>query len=173
MIQKSGFLENFGCIGIIVLVLLIASLVVAGCTQSSSDNSVQSAAIASTADNSGSPAPAPGTGTASAGSYSNGQHTGGNFLNNATRIAAAAQTLRVSTDALTTALTSPSQGRLNITDAAAQLSAASGTTITPTQLMAALGMHAGGTRNGSWQGSGRTAAGNVGNAQTGNTASGS
>ena len=82
------------------------------------------------------------------GTYIQGQHYGGNFLSNQTRIAAAAQTLGVSVSELTTALTPPSQGHFNLTNAAAQVSTASGTTITPTQLMTALGMHAGGMRTG-------------------------
>jgi hypothetical protein len=81
------------------------------------------------------------------GTYIQGQHYGGNFLSNQTRIAAAAQTLGVSVSELTTALTPPSQGHFNLTNVAAQVSTASGTTITPTQLMTALGMHAGGMRN--------------------------
>ena len=81
-----------------------------------------------------------------------GQHFGGNFLSNQTRIAAAAQTLGVSASDLTSALTPPAQGHFNLTNAAAQLSTASGVTITPAQLMAALGMHQGGMRNGVGQG---------------------
>ena len=76
-----------------------------------------------------------------------GQRFGGNFLSNQTLIAAAAQTLGVSVSDLTNALTPPAQGHFNLTNAAAQLSATSGITVTPAQLMAALGMHQGGMRN--------------------------
>ena len=163
-IQKPGFLKSCGYIGIIASVLLIMSLVVAGCTQTSTDNSGQSTAAVSPTDASGTSVPAQGAGSAApAGTYTQGQHTGGNggnFLTNTTRLAAAAQTLGVSESDLQTALT-PAQGaRVNLTDAAAQLSASSGTTITPAQLMAALGMHAGGMRNSSYQRNGQTAAGN-------------
>jgi hypothetical protein len=184
-IQKPGFLKRCGYIGIIASALLIMSLVVAGCTQTSTDNSGQSAAAVSPTDTSGNSAPAQGTGSAApvdtsqqgtgvspAGTYSHGQYSGGNFLSNETRIAAAAQTLGVSESDLTNALTPPAQGRVNLTDAAAQLSAASGTTITPAQLMAALGMHAGGMRNGNYQGNGQNGSMNGGNTQTGSTASG-
>jgi len=191
-IQNSGFLKNCGYLGVIASVLLVMSLIVAGCTQTTTDNSAQSTAAASPADTSGNSVPAqgaataapadagqPGTGVSPAGTSPTGQHTGGNnggnFLANETRIAAAAQTLGVSESALTSALTPPAQGRLNITDAATQLSTASGTTITPAQLMAALGMHgggAGGARNGSYQRNGQPAATNGGNTQSCNTASG-
>ena len=86
------------------------------------------------------------------GTYIQGQHFGGNFLRNQTLIATAAQTLGVSASDLTSALTPPAQGHFNLTDAAAQLSATSGITITPGQSMAALGMHQGGMRNGVGQG---------------------
>jgi hypothetical protein len=154
-IQEPGFLKNCGYIGIVASVLLIMSLVVAGCTQPS-DNSGSAAAVSPT-DTSGNSASAQGAGASPAGTYAHGQYAGGGFLNNATRLAAAAQTLGVSESDLQAALTPPAQGRMNMTDAAAQLSAASGTTITPAQLMAALGMHGGGMRNGSYQGNGQNA----------------
>jgi hypothetical protein len=190
--QKSGSLKGCGYVGIIASVLLIMSLVVAGCTQTSSDNSAQPAAAApsvSPADNSGnSAAPAQGAATAApvdtsqqgsgvspSGTYSHGQGQysgGGNFLNNATRIASAAQTLGVSASDLTTALT-PAQGaRFNLTTAAAQLSASSGTTITADQLRTALGMPAGGSRNGSYQRNGQNADMNGVNAPSGTPPSG-
>jgi len=185
-IQKSGFLKRCGYIGIIASVLLIMSIVVAGCTQTSSDTSAQPTAaasaappadnsVASPADNSGNSAvPAQGAVTAApidtsqqgsgvspSGTYSHGQGQysgGGNFLNNATLIASAAQTLGVSASDLTAALT-PAQGaRFNLTTAAAQLSASSGTTITADQIRAALGMPAGGSRNGNYQRNGQNAA---------------
>jgi hypothetical protein len=172
-IQKPGFLKSCGYIGIIASVLLIMSLVVAGCTQTSTDNSGQSTSAVSPTDAYGNSIPAQGAGSAApAGTSPQGQHTGGNFLTNTTRLAAAAQTLGVSESDLQTALT-PAQGaRVNLTDAAAQLSASSGTSITPAQLMAALGMHAGGMRNSSYQRNGQTAAGNGGNTQSGYTSSG-
>lgn len=163
------------------------SLVVAGCTQTSTDNSGQSTAAVSPTDASGNNVPAQGAGSAApagssqqgsgvspAGTYMQGQHSGGNFLTNTTRLAAAAQTLGVSESDLQTALT-PAQGaRVNLTDAAAQLSASSGITITPAQLMAALGMHAGGgMRNSSYQRNGQNAAANGGTPPSGTTASGS
>ena len=172
-IQKQRFIKSCGYIGIIASVLLIMSLVVAGCTQTSTDNSGQSTAAVSPTDASGNSVPAQGAGSAApAGTYTQGQHTGGNFLTNTTRLAAAAQTLGISESDLQTALT-PTQGaRVNLTDAAARLSASSGTPITPAQLMAALGMHAGGMRNSSYQRNGQNAAPNGGTLPSGTTASG-
>jgi|SRR5208283_2012973 len=91
--------------------------------------------------------PVSAAGFSPSGTYMQGQHFGGNLLSNQTRIAAAAQTLGVSVSDLTTALTPPAQGHFNLTNAATQLSTTSGITITPAQLMAALGMHQGGMRN--------------------------
>jgi hypothetical protein len=183
--QKSGFLKNCGYISIIASALLIMSILVAGCTQSSSDNSGQSAAVSSPTDTSGNSAPVQnavsaspagagqqGTRASPSGTYQAGQHAGGSFLTNETRLAAAAQTLGVSESDLKNALTPPAQGRVNLTDAAAQLSASSGTTITSAQLMAAFGMHAGGPRNGSYQGNGQNTATPGGSPQSGSTASG-
>jgi len=172
-IQKPEFLKSCGYLGIIASVLLIMSLVVAGCTQTSTDNSGQSTAAVSPTDASGNSVPAQGAGSAApAGTYTQGQHTGGNFLTKTTRLAAAAQTLGISESDLQTALT-PTQGaRVNLTDAAARLSASSGTPITPAQLMAALGMHAGGMRNSSYQRNGQNAAPNGGTLPSGTTASG-
>jgi hypothetical protein len=189
--QKSGFLKCCGCFGIIASALIIMSLVVAGCTQASSDNSAQPAAatsVASPADNAGNNAPAQGVATAApvdtsqqgsgvspSGTYSHGQGQysgGGGFLNNATLIASAAQTLGVSASDLTAALT-PAQGaRFNLTTAAAQLSASSGTTITADQIRAALGMPAGGSRNGGYQRNGQNAAMSGGNPPSGTPPSG-
>jgi hypothetical protein len=175
-IQKQRFIKSCGYIGIIASVLLIMSLVVTGCTQTSTDNSGPSTATVSPTEASGNSVPAQGTGsTAPAGTYTQGQHpggNGGNFLTNTTRLAAAAQTLGVSESDLQTALTPDQGARVNLTDAAARLSASSGTTITPAQLMAALGMHAGGMRNSSYQRNGQNAAPNGGTLPSGTTASG-
>jgi hypothetical protein len=172
-IQEIKYLKSCGCIDIIAVVLLIMSIVVTGCTQTSSDTSGQSPAALSPTDTSGNSAPAQGAGSAApSGAYANHQHTGGNFLTNETRLAAAAQTLGVSENDLTSALT-PTQGaHFNLTTAAAQLSAASGITITADQLRAALGMSASGVRNGTWQGSGQNAAVNGRNTPSGNTSPG-
>ena len=96
--------------------------------------------------------PASAAGFSPSGTYMQGQHHGGNFLSNQTLITAAAQTLGVSASDLTTALTPPAQGHFNLTNAAATLSTTSGITITPAQLMAALGMHQGQMRNVAGQG---------------------
>jgi hypothetical protein len=157
-IQKSGFLKNCGFLGIITSVLLIMSIVVAGCTQGSSDNAGQPAAGSSTTANSGNSAPgqdaaiaAPadtarqGAGVSLSGTSPGGQHTGGNFLTNETHLAAAAQTLGVSETDLKNALTPPAQGRVNFTAAAAQLG------VTSDQLSSALGIPAGGFGNGTRQ----------------------
>jgi len=93
----------------------------------------------------------PASAASPSGSYMQGQHFGGNLLDNQTRLTAAAQTLGVSVSDLTTALTPPAQGHFNLTNAAAQLSATSGVTITPAQIMAALGMHQGGMSGSSTQ----------------------
>jgi len=189
--QKSGFLKRCGCLGLIASVLLIMSLVAAGCTQTSPDNSAQpapAAPLASPADNAGNTAPAQGaatpapvdtsqqgSGVSPSGTYSHGQGQysgGGGFLNNATLIASAAQTLGVSASDLTAALTPVQGARFNLTTAAAQLSASSGTTITADQIRAALGMHAGGSRNGSYQRNGQNAAMSGGTPPSGPTPTG-
>jgi hypothetical protein len=166
-IQKSGFLKKCGYLGILASVLLIMSLVVAGCTQTASDNSGQSTAAVSPTGTSGSSAPAQGTGVSPTGTYAQGQHSGGNFLNNQTRIAAAAQTLGVSVSELQAALVPPSQGHFNLTNVAAELSADTGTTITPAQIITALGMNTGGMRNVSGQGYGHNASMNGGTPPSG------
>ncbi len=170
MIQELKYLKSCGCIGIIAVVLLIMSIIVAGCTQTSSDNSSKLTAVVSPTDTSGNSVPPHGGSSAApAGANANHQNTGGNFLTNETRLAAAAQTLGVSESDLTSALT-PAQGaHFNLTTAATQLSAASGTTITVDQLRAALGMPASGARNGTWQGSGQNTAMNSRNTPSGNT----
>ena len=157
-IQKPGFPENFGYIGILAAIFLVMSLTVAGCVQNSADNSGPSTAASSPADTSGSSAPAQGagstspgysgqqgTGTSPMGGNDTHQHGGGNFLTNETRLAAAAQTLGVSESDLKNALTPPAQARVNISAAAAQLG------VTTDQLTAALGIPAGRFGNGTWQ----------------------
>jgi hypothetical protein len=156
-IQKPGFLKNCGCIGIIAVLFLVISLVVAGCVQDNSGNSGQSAASSLT-DTTGNSAPVQGAGSAApgyngqqgagtspvGGNYTP-QHGAGNFLTNETRLAAAAETLGVSESDLKNALTPPAQGRVNFTTAAAQLG------VTPSQLTSALGIPAGRFGNGTWQ----------------------
>ena len=145
-IQKSGFLKTCCYLGIIASVLLIMSLVVAGCTLTSSGSTGQSTAAVS-------PTGASGSGVSPTGTSMQGQHFGAHSLNTTT-IAAAAQTLGVSVSELQAALVPPTAGHFNLTNAAAQLSAESGTTITADQIRAALGMPAGGPRNSTGQGYG-------------------
>ena len=57
MIQELKYLKSCGCIGIIAVVLLIMSIIVAGCTQTSSDNSSKSTAVVSPTDTSGNSVP--------------------------------------------------------------------------------------------------------------------
>jgi hypothetical protein len=148
-IQKTGLFTTCGCLGIVASVLLVVSLIVAGCTQTSSDTSGQPAAVSSPAGNSGTSTSADavrqGAGVSPAGTSANGQHTGGNFLTNETRLAAAAQTLGVSETDLKNALTPPAQGRVNFTTAAAQLG------VTTDHLTSALGIPASGFGNGTRQ----------------------
>jgi hypothetical protein len=156
--EKPAYLKKGGCIGILAAIILVLSLVVAGCVQDSAGNSDQPAAVSSPAGGSGNSAPAEGggsvapagsvqqgTGISPSGGNSTHQHTGGTFLTNETRIAAAAQTLGVSESDLKNALTPPAQGRVNLTTAAEQLG------VTQDQLTAALGMHAGVPGNVTWQ----------------------
>jgi hypothetical protein len=157
-IENPGSLKNCGCIGIVATALLIMSLLVAGCTQSSPDNSGQATALPTPSGDSGTSSPSQGAGSAGpagtvpdgsgvspAGTTSGAPHTGGNFLTNETRLAAAAQTLGVSEDDLKSALTPPAQGRVNFTTAASQLG------VTTDQLTSALGIPAGGFGNGTRQ----------------------
>jgi hypothetical protein len=140
-IRKREFNKKCGYPGIIGMMFLIMSIIVTGCAQTSSTN--------------------PGTSPANSGNNANSQGnvsialvttvqqgtnvslTGafvhGHYVSNLTPIMAAAQTLGVSESDLIGALTPPpgSHG-INYTYSAAQLSVATGTTITPDQLMAAL-----------------------------------
>lgn len=157
-IQEPEHLKKWSSISILASVLLVVSLLVAGCVQDTTGNSGQPAAISSPADASGTSVPvqtpadvAAGDaarqrmGTSPYGGNSTRPHAGGNFLTNETRLAAASQALGVSENDLKNALTPPAQGRVNLTTAAAQLG------VTPDQLSAALGIPSGGPRNGTWQ----------------------
>lgn len=148
-------------IAILAAALLVAGVIIAGCTQDTGSGSgpagnSQQASPASTGtssslDNSGSQSgsstgnsPAPGnvgsqTGTY-AGNTSNGsrQYSGQNFLTNDTLLSAAADKLGVSEQDLKSALT-PTNGRPNFTAAAQQLG------VTQQQLRDALGFTAGGS----------------------------
>jgi len=155
--EKPEYPKKWGCIGILAATFLVLAIVVAGCVQDSASNSEQQATVSSPPGGSGNNAPegaAPGapagsvqqgTGISPPGGNSPHQHSGGSFLTNETRLAAAAQTLQVSESDLKNALTAPAQGRVNLTTAAEQLG------VTQDQLTAALGMHAGGQVNGTWQ----------------------
>jgi len=119
---------------LIISVVAIAAFLVAGCVQSPGSSPEQGAAAT--------PAPAQGTGAPGAGSPH--PYSGQGFLTNTTLLTAAAQTLGVSESDLASALTPTAGAHMNLTTAAAQLSATSGTTITAAQLRAALGFPAGG-----------------------------
>ena len=121
---------------LIVSAITIAAFLVAGCVQSTGSSSGQSAAASQPSS------PAQGNNAPAAGSSH--QYTGPSFLTNTTLLTAAAQTLGVSESDLATALTPTPGAHINLTTAAAQLSAASGTTITADHLRAALGFPAGG-----------------------------
>jgi hypothetical protein len=120
---------------LIISIVVIAAILVAGCTQSSESSPDQGTAAPASP-------PSQGTGAPAAGSPS--QYHGQSFLTNTTLLTAAAQTLGVSESDLATALTPTAGAHMNLTTAAAQLSAEYGTTITAAQLRTALGFPAGG-----------------------------
>ena len=126
---------------LIVSALLVAGVMVAGCTQNTGSTSSQSSGVqaAQVTTHSVSDGVAgqqtPAHGRSSAGSPR--QYSNANFLSNATRITAAAATLGVSEQDLRNALNSSTTGRQNFTVAAQQLG------VTPDQLTAALGNPAG------------------------------
>jgi hypothetical protein len=113
---------------LLAVTLVLAGVLVAGCTQSSN--------TAAPASNNQQATPA-GTYSGNA-SYGNHQYFGQRFLTNTTLLNAAAAQLGVSEQALQSALTPQSGQRMNLTSAAAQLG------VTPQQLQAALGFPAGG-----------------------------
>ena len=129
---------------LIVSALLVAGVMVAGCTQNDGDAAGQSSGDQTTPAFTASPVAAGGSGqqTPSYGAAPAGsprQHQGGaNFLSNTTRLTAAAATLGVSEQDLQSALNSSVNGRPNLTAAAQQLG------VTSDQLTAALGIPAGG-----------------------------
>jgi len=123
--------------------ILVATLIVAGCVGDNSNNAQQSSG--------NQPATTTTNDVGSGGQNANpsGDHTGvssqthsrgAGFLSNATLISAAAVKLGVNEDALRTALNSTAGGRMNLTSAAQQLG------VTPAQLTDALGIPAGGFR---------------------------
>ena len=131
-------------IKLLAAVLVLAGVLVAGCTQDSGSTTSaaansQQAVPAGTgsgpsSDNGGSN----GGSYAGNGSYGNHQFGGSpNFLTNDTLMSAAAAQLGVSEQALQNALTPQSGQRINFTVAANQLN------VTPAQLRAALGFQAG------------------------------
>jgi len=136
---------------LITSLVLVAGLVTAGCTQSSSTDVSQSAGNQAPGSADGSGTPAAGLGS----DWQNGGHPGnyaggnashqsrgpGQGFMNETRISNAAVTLGISEDALTTALNSTassSMGRPDLTAAAQQLG------ITEQQLTDAFGFPAAG-----------------------------
>ena len=127
---------------LIVSALLIAGVIVAGCTQNNGSASIQSSGDQATQVTTHSAPPGaanqqtPSNGRTSSGSSR--QYTGGNFLSNATRITAAAATLGVSEQDLKSALNISMTGRQNFTVAAQKLG------VTQDQLIAALGISSGG-----------------------------
>ena len=127
---------------LIVSALLIAGVIVAGCTQNNGSASSQpSGDQASQVTTHSVPAGDANQQTLSNGRASSGssrQYPGGNFLSNATRITAAAATLGVSEQDLKSALNISMTGRQNFTAAAQQLG------VTQDQLTAALGISSGG-----------------------------
>lgn len=114
---------------LLAVTLVLAGVLVAGCTQSNG----------STSGSAGSGQQASPTATY-AGNASDGGHqfSGQRFLTNTTLLNAAAAQLGVSEQDLQNALTPQSGQRMNLTSAAAQLG------VTPQQLQAALGFPAGG-----------------------------
>ena len=145
-IWKRGFVKKCGYLGIIGMMFLIMSIIVTGCTQTSSTNPGTPAATVSPA-NSGNNANSQsnvsialvttsqqGTNVSLTGAFVHGH-----YVSNITPIMAAAQNLGVPESALITALTPPpGTHEINYTYSAAQLSVATGATITPDQLIAAL-----------------------------------
>jgi len=129
-------MKPFTLSGIMLLAvsLVLAGVLVAGCTQQSGSTSTatsQQAAPAGTGPSSG-----------NGGSYGNHQAGFQKFLNNETLMSTAAAQLGVSEQALKTALTPANGQRINLTDAASQLG------VTSDQLRSALGFPAGGFRHG-------------------------
>jgi len=136
-----------GKIKIIVVLaaaLLVAGVLIAGCTQDTGSSSGSAAN-----SQQGSPAgtgtsPSSGNGGSSGSSYAahtgNGsrQYAGQGFLTNDTMLSAAATQLGVSEQDLKNALTPANGTRVNLTSAAQQLG------VTPQQLRSALGFPAGG-----------------------------
>ena len=149
--------------------ILVAGVVIAGCTQASdsgSGSSGTSQQVLPTDTGAGqqsSPTgmganPSSGNGGSYSGSYSGNtsrQYQGQGFLTNDTLLNAAAAQLGVSEQDLKTALTPANGARLNITDAAQQLG------VTPQQLRAALGFGA----NGGYHGNRTAAAATSGSGQ--------
>ena len=126
-----------------VSALLVAGVMVAGCTQNDGNAASQSSggqttpALTSPVTNGDTGQQTQSQGAAPAGSPR--QHQGGtNFLSNTTRLAAAAATLGVSEQDLQSALNSSANGRPNFTAAAQKLG------VTSDQLTAALGIPTGG-----------------------------
>jgi|WetSurMetagenome_2_1015567.scaffolds.fasta_scaffold310370_1 hypothetical protein len=156
--------EKLGIITVLATALLVAVVVIAGCTQDTGSASGSSAgtttgtgqqaapgssAAGSSQDTSGSQqGGSQGTGThgSQASGYSGNasrQYSAGqNFLNNETQLAAVATKLGVSEQDLKNALTPASGQRVNFTDAAAHLG------VTPDQLRDAFGFPAGGAFRG-------------------------
>jgi hypothetical protein len=124
---------------LIVSAITIAALLVAGCVQGTGSSTNQGTA--------GSQTTSPAQQTQNAATPAAGsphQYQGQSFLSNTTLLTAAAQTLGVSESDLANALTPTPGAHFNLTTAAAQISAESGTTITADQLRAALGIPTGG-----------------------------
>ena len=128
---------------LIISALLVAGVMVAGCTQNNGSAASQSSgdqatpALTSPVASGDSGQQTPSYGGAPAGSAR--QHQGNaDFLSNTTRLTAAAATLGVSEQDLHDALNSSANGRQNLTVVAQQLG------VTRDQLSAALGIPAGG-----------------------------
>ena len=137
-------------IAVLAAALLVAGVIIAGCTQDTGSGS-GSAGNSPSSDNSGSQSgsstgnsPTPGNVGSQPGSYAGNtsnwsrQYSGQSFLTNDTLISAAADKLGVSEQDLKSALT-PTNGRPNFTAAAQQLG------VTQQQLRDALGFTAGGS----------------------------
>ncbi|WP_292370904.1 hypothetical protein [Methanoregula sp. UBA64] len=155
--------EKLGIITVFATALLVAVVIIAGCTQDSGSASgssagttagtSQQAAPGSTdtgtsQDTSGSQSVSHGVGTLGSqtsgysGNASRQYSAGQNFLTNETRLSAAATKLGVSEQDLKNALTPANGQRVNFTDAAAQMG------VTPDQLRDAFGFPAGGAYHG-------------------------
>ncbi|MGB8219137.1 MAG: hypothetical protein WCE46_01995 [Methanoregula sp.] len=145
-IRKREFIKKCDYLGIIGVTLLIMSIIVTGCTQTSSTNPGTSAATVSPTDSGNNANSQNGVSIALVTPGQQGTNvtlTGafvhGHYVSNITPMMAAAQNLGVPESALISALTPPPDSHvINYTYAAAQLSMVTGTTITPDQLMAAL-----------------------------------